>query len=187
MTLFFALLALASLATVAAAVLLRLLAPVSPGAAGALARVRAELADQGVALAAVVALVASLGSLYLSEVAGFRPCSLCWVQRGFMYPLALALGAAAWAGWAGIRRPARLWALAGAAVSLWHILLERLPALQGTAVCDVANPCWLRWVDHFGFVTIPVMAFAAFLLVATLLSVPAAVPAASTEERELVP
>ena len=32
--------------------------------------------------------VATLGSLYFSEVAHFRPCVLCWVQRAFMYPLA---------------------------------------------------------------------------------------------------
>jgi hypothetical protein len=40
-------------------------------------------------LAASVAIVATLGSLFMSEIAGFIPCRLCWVQRGFMYPLAL--------------------------------------------------------------------------------------------------
>ena len=46
-------------------------------------------------LAWVVALVATLGSLYLSEVLGYRPCKLCWYQRIAMYPLALMLGIAA--------------------------------------------------------------------------------------------
>lgn len=39
----------------------------------------------------VIALVATLGSLYFSEVQQYPPCELCWVQRIFMYPLVLIL------------------------------------------------------------------------------------------------
>ena len=35
----------------------------------------------------IVSLVATLGSLFFSEVMQFIPCSLCWYQRIFMYPL----------------------------------------------------------------------------------------------------
>ena len=42
-----------------------------------------------------MAFVSTLGSLYLSEVARFVPCTLCWYQRIAMYPLALLLGIAA--------------------------------------------------------------------------------------------
>ena len=42
----------------------------------------------------VVALVATLGSLYFSEIRGFVPCTLCWYQRILMYPLVLILGVA---------------------------------------------------------------------------------------------
>lgn len=41
-----------------------------------------------------VSLIATLGSLYLSEIKGFIPCDLCWFQRIFMYPLVLILGIA---------------------------------------------------------------------------------------------
>lgn len=34
----------------------------------------------------VVACVATLGSLYLSEILGYEPCKLCWFQRILMYP-----------------------------------------------------------------------------------------------------
>jgi disulfide bond formation protein DsbB len=190
-TLFFALLTLASLGAVGVTAALRLLAPFSQGAVRARERIAEEIGGQGLALAAVVATVAFAGSLYLSEIAGFRPCTLCWVQRGFMYPLAPLLAVAAWRGWHVVRRPARLAALAGGAVALWHVLVERLPALQGTTVCDVGSPCWLRWVEHFGFVTIPVMSLAAFALVTTLLSRPLSAPAAHDDrddhEPELVP
>src|SRR5215213_8249764 len=39
----------------------------------------------------IVALVATLGSLYYSEIADFLPCRLCWFQRIAMYPLSILL------------------------------------------------------------------------------------------------
>src|SRR3989344_5721589 len=39
----------------------------------------------------VVPLAATLGSLFFSEIAHFTPCVLCWIQRIFMYPLAIIL------------------------------------------------------------------------------------------------
>ena len=171
-TLFFALLALASMAAVLVALTLTAFGRGS-GAAGELrTRLADEVRDRTLLLAAVVTTVATLGSLFLSEVAKFPPCTLCWVQRGFMYPLALLLWVAVWRGWTGVASYARLWALLGAAVSTWHVIIERFPDLEaGGGFCDVSNPCSLRWVEHFGFVTIPVMALAAFLLTAVLLSV----------------
>lgn len=37
----------------------------------------------------LVSLVATLGSLYFSEVRGYEPCELCWYQRILMYPIVL--------------------------------------------------------------------------------------------------
>ena len=89
-TLFLALLAVA--AEVAAAGLLVTLA------ARALApralwprRVIAAFGPVALPLAAAVAVVATLGSLYFSEIADFPPCRLCWYQRIGMYPLAVVL------------------------------------------------------------------------------------------------
>lgn len=55
------------------------------------AAVRGELAAGGLGLAWLVAAVATSGSLWFSEVAGFQPCRLCWIQRACMYPLTLVL------------------------------------------------------------------------------------------------
>ncbi|QQR52375.1 disulfide bond formation protein B [bacterium] len=38
-----------------------------------------------------IALVATVGSWGLSEIMHLPPCSLCWIQRIFMYPLALIM------------------------------------------------------------------------------------------------
>ncbi|HWH31815.1 MAG TPA: disulfide bond formation protein B [Egibacteraceae bacterium] len=136
-------------------------------------RVRADVADAlrapAMALVAAIALVATGGSLYYSEIAGFPPCRLCWLQRGAMYPLAVAATAAAAAGAAGWRRPLRVLALAGAAVSAWHVAVERWPALEGAA-CDPANPCSVVWVRDLGVFGIPAMALAGFAAAAVLLS-----------------
>jgi len=40
----------------------------------------------------LVSVLATLGSLYFSEIKGFIPCDLCWFQRIFMYPLVVILG-----------------------------------------------------------------------------------------------
>lgn len=34
----------------------------------------------------LVSIIATVGSLYYSEIVGFRPCRLCWFQRIFTYP-----------------------------------------------------------------------------------------------------
>ena len=133
-----------------------------------------ELLDgQEIPLAFVVAAVATLGSLYLSEVANFVPCRLCWYQRIAMYPLPILLGIAWWKRDAGVRRYALPLAVIGMAISTYHILVERFPSLEGSGVCEVANPCSIRWVERFGFVTIPTMAWAGFALISGLLVYPA--------------
>ena len=122
--------------------------------------------DVALPFAAAVAWVATLGSLYLSEVAGFVPCTLCWYQRIAMYPLAVVLTVAA------LRRDVEVWrtvcpiAAIGGAVSVWHIAIERNPSLGGA--CDPAAPCALKWVEEFGFLTIPTMALIGFVTVAVL-------------------
>ena len=127
-----------------------------------------DLRASASSLAFVVATVATLGSLYFSEVAHFIPCKLCWYQRGFMYPLVAVLAIAAWRGWSKAWRLVVPWCLAGATISVWHMLIERYPTLE-TSACDPDNPCSLIWFERFGYITIPTMALSGFLLIATLM------------------
>ena len=166
-TLFFALLAVAAQLALATLVVAALAARSWPAAA----RLRAALAaapDELLRLAFVVALVATLGSLYLSEVAGLVPCTLCWFQRAAMYPLAVVLGVAAFRRDLAVRPYAIALAGAGTAISTYHYLLERFPALDAGA-CDPDNPCTLTWVWRFHYLSIPLMAGTAFTLVAAVL------------------
>ncbi len=132
-------------------------------------QLRRRVGRYSLAAAAVVAWTATIGSLYLSEVADFPPCRLCWFQRTAMYPLAVVLGVAA------VRRDqsARLYGAVlaglGAPISIWHLFVERFPNLEGSS-CDPLNPCSIIWVEHFSYVTIPAMALSGFALILALLS-----------------
>ena len=178
--LFFALLAtLAQVAVIAAIVLAvggRFLAPL----ARVRAQVAAELAPQALAMAAVVALVSMLGSLYLSEVAHFPPCRLCWFQRVAMYPLVVVLGVGAIRKDPGARLTGAILAGIGACISVWHLMVERYPNLESGS-CDPLNPCSIKWIEQWGYLTIPGMALSGFALILVLLAVarPVAVSEAS--------
>jgi disulfide bond formation protein DsbB len=134
-------------------------------------RIIGAVAPVALPLAAAVAVVATLGSLYYSEVADFPPCRLCWFQRIGMYPLALVLPIAAWRRDRQVRWYALPLAVGGGLVSTWHVLVERFPSLESGA-CDLANPCSIVWVERFGHLTIPAMALSGFVLVALLSVLP---------------
>lgn len=117
----------------------------------------------------MVALVASVGSLIYSEVIGFEPCRLCWFQRIAMYPLAVVLLVGAMRREAAVRFYALPLALVGLGISIWHYLIQAFPSLSDAASCDPSVPCSARYVDVFGFVSIPFMAGAGFTLISVLL------------------
>ncbi len=136
-------------------------------------RLRDLIARHALGAAAAVTGTAVAGSLYYSESVGFVPCELCWFQRIFAYPLAVILGVALLAHLArsrgrGIAPPADVWVYAlplaamGLGISAWHTAIQRLPT-AGEGACDPAVPCSAIYVEQFGFITIPVMAGAAFV------------------------
>lgn len=168
-TLFLAILAVVAQVGVLVAVVVGIGGCWSPALARVRDRIRAEIGSQALAMAAVVALVCTLGSLYLSEIANFPPCRLCWFQRVAMYPQVVLLGLAAIRRDLGIRPYAVLLAGLGAMVSVWHMVVERYPTLEGSS-CDPLNPCSIIWVERFGYLTIPTMALSGFALIVALLA-----------------
>jgi disulfide bond formation protein DsbB len=135
-----------------------------------LAEIRDSLVGYEVWIAWGFALVATLGSLFFSEVSQFIPCRLCWFQRIGMYPLSVLLLMAAW------RRDTRGGALYGlppavfgAVVAVYHIYIENHPEAE-TASCKIGAPCATKWIDKLGYITIPTLALTAFLAIIVLLS-----------------
>lgn len=115
------------------------------------------------------AFTAVLGSLFFSEILNYVPCDLCWVQRIFMYPLAVILAVAFVKKDAGAVKYALPLSIIGGAVSLYHFLIQKVPAMseQGAA-CGIV-PCNAQYINWAGFITIPFLAFTAFTLISVLL------------------
>ncbi|MGI9611912.1 MAG: disulfide bond formation protein B [Acidimicrobiales bacterium] len=125
--------------------------------------IRASVRSVALEAAAAIAVACTAGSLYLSEVAGFLPCRLCWVQRAFMYPAAALLVLALVTKQRVLATIAAVLAVLGLPVALFHRYEQAAGEVGG--VCDPTNPCSGRWINHFGFVTIPTMAAVGFLAI----------------------
>ncbi len=120
------------------------------------------------ATAFFVSLFAVLASLFYSEVAGFAPCSLCLVQRAFMFPLPFIL---LYAWMKGSRRTegvALFLALIGSAVATYNWYVQ-FSGNEFIPCSTTGESCTKIFFIMFGHVTIPVMSLAAFaLIIATL-------------------
>jgi len=123
----------------------------------------------GLYFAWIVSVVATLGSLFLSEVMKFIPCELCWFQRIFMYPLVILLGRACYRGDRGIARYALPLSIIGGLISLYHYGEQKIPGLAKMLPCTAGVPCNQDYLNWFGFVTIPLLALIAFVLISIFL------------------
>ncbi len=116
-------------------------------------------------IALVAALSATLGSLYLSEALHFVPCTLCWYQRIFMYPLSILLLIGLLRKDGDVFFYVLPFSIAGIGVSTYHYLLQKTDLFASNAICDTGIPCTTTWINLFGFVTIPFLALMGFLLI----------------------
>src|SRR5262245_44177390 len=105
-------------------------------------------------LALAPALTALLGSLYYSEIAGFLPCTLCWYQRILMYPLTPIILVGILTQDDYLPNYVLPLSITGIAVSTYHCLVER-GVIVHSVTCSMGVPCDVRWVNYFGFITIP--------------------------------
>ncbi len=122
-----------------------------------------------------VAAVATGGSLFISDIAGYQPCELCWFERVCMYPLSIVLLLFAWYGERRLARYLLPLSLGGAAVSIYHLLIvnaivdRTVPCLSNPAGVVYRTHCATTWINEFGYVTIPTLALTSFLLLGGLI------------------
>lgn len=114
------------------------------------------------------AVIAFVGSLFFSEVMGYVPCELCWFQRILMYPLVIIYGAAMVKKDLAIALPGLILSGIGLLVSIYHYLVQKLPALQEAGGSCGVIPCNTEYVNYFGFITIPFLAGVAFIVIFVL-------------------
>jgi disulfide bond formation protein DsbB len=112
---------------------------------------------------------ATLGSLFFSEIMELPPCSLCWAQRIFMFPLAIILLLGLFPFDAQVVRYAWPLAAIGAAVALYHLLLQAGVIPESAAPCRQGVSCTEAQVEILGFISIPVLSLLVFAVVTGLL------------------
>lgn len=117
----------------------------------------------------LVACVATLGSLFLSEVMERAPCVLCWYQRIFMFPLPLILTAGLFPFDLRCTRYALPVAIAGWGFALYHCLLYLGIIPKSLQPCSQGVSCTDAKLELFSFVTIPMLSLLAFTLIVALL------------------
>lgn len=110
-------------------------------------------------------LIALLGSLMYSEIMGYVPCELCWIQRIFMYPLVIIFGVALIKRNISIAIPGVILSGLGILVSIYHYGLQKAPFMRNAGEFCGEVPCNLQYVNYFGFITIPFLAGTAFLVI----------------------
>lgn len=115
-----------------------------------------------------VSLIATLGSLYFSEIVHYIPCKLCWIQRIFMYPLAILLAIAI------IRKDYQIYhyglplSIVGGCISLYHYSIQKISFLGEHSLSCGITPCTSQYINWFGFITIPFLALIAFTIITIL-------------------
>lgn len=121
-------------------------------------------------LAWTQAIVAMLGSLYFSEVMDLVPCVLCWYQRILMYPLVIIIGVAL------LRKEEKNapyyvlpFTIIGLLMALFHWLLQMGVIPEAAGPCVAGISCTTRYVEWFGFVTIPFLSLVAFTIITVLM------------------
>jgi disulfide bond formation protein DsbB len=118
----------------------------------------------------VTFLVAAAGTvltLVYSEVFGFVPCGLCWIQRIFLYPQVVIAGMMLFKKRAadGVDYLIALSSF-GLVVALYqHYLQMGGTDIVGCPVVDVAADCAQRFVFAYGYITFPLMAGTVFAFI----------------------
>jgi disulfide bond formation protein DsbB len=115
------------------------------------------------------ALVASLGSFSYSAIMKIPPCSLCWYQRIFMYPLAFILTVGI------IRRDKDVdmyvlpLSIPGLIIAFYHVLLQEGIIPQAIRPCAAGVDCAIKHPMYFDTITIPQLSLTAFLIITLLM------------------
>ncbi len=105
---------------------------------------------------------ALVGSLLYSNIAGFPPCELCWIQRIFMYPQALlSFLAVIWKD-KKIVNYLFFMTILGTLVAFYHSLTNWGFGGSILSCTSAGGECSRVYVSEYGYITIPFMAFTTF-------------------------
>ena len=120
-------------------------------------------------MAWLVATISTLGSLFFSEIMELTPCVLCWYQRIFLFPLPLILLVGLFPFDKKVLRYALPLAIIGLIFTFYHCLLFFGFIPESLQPCSQGVSCADSSMVLFGFLPIPLLSLASFLIIITLL------------------
>lgn len=112
-----------------------------------------------------LSLSGTFGSLYFSEIRHFAPCVLCWYQRILLYPISILIPVGI------LLKDKKLpfyilpLSLIGTGVALYHELLQTGVINEAITPCSFGVSCTAKYVNWFGFISIPFLSLIAFILI----------------------
>ncbi len=116
-------------------------------------------------IAFFVALLSTLGSLFFSEILRFPPCVLCWYQRIAMYPIVVILAVGIYFKDKKLHYYVLPLSIMGTVIAIYHNLLYYKILPESAAPCILGVSCTTKFIEWFGFITIPFLSFIAFLII----------------------
>jgi len=122
----------------------------------------------------LVALGAVMLSLFYSEIVGYPPCELCWIQRIFLYPQLVLFSMELYKRERSIIDFSIVFAVFGSITSIYHVYIENGGSSSlGCAALTPASTnqvsCAIRYIYEFGYVTMPIMALTLSLFIISIL------------------
>ncbi len=112
-----------------------------------------------------VALFATLGSLYFSEVLKLAPCVLCWYQRVCVYPLVIILLVGILKKDQNIHYYVLPISVTGMFIAIYHNILYYNVFSGNNLLCVTGVSCTNKYIEYFGFITIPLLSLIALTLI----------------------
>jgi disulfide bond formation protein DsbB len=119
----------------------------------------------------IIVSVSTLGSLFFSHVMEFAPCVLCWYQRICLFPLVIILATGLFPFDKRVVKFALPLAIAGGLTAFYHTLLYSGIIPQELQPCSQGVSCTQKYIDLFGFLTIPMLSLLSFSTIITLLCI----------------
>ncbi|BCA79623.1 disulfide bond formation protein B [Desulfuromonas sp. AOP6] len=111
-------------------------------------------------------------SIFFSSVLEYEPCVLCWYQRIFLFPLIFIFATGLFPTFdKSVIKYALPLTIAGGLIALYHTLLYAGIIPENIQPCSKGVSCTEKYIELFGFVSIPMMSFFAFSTLVTLLIV----------------
>lgn len=120
----------------------------------------------------IITFSATALSLFYSQIVGFLPCSLCWYQRIFMFPLVFIFGVAMYYGDRNIIKYIFSLSLSGLFFAIYQNYFYYFGE-NSSLPCDASGvSCYQRLISEFGgYISFPMFSFIIFSAILVLISI----------------